>query len=314
MNILLPTAITPSMFGAGTTIPVVDSSVGEVLWVSGATYAVKDRRVWEGYTYECIKAAPSNTTPPSSTAGAEFWLRDEGAPTNRMAPFDEYLFTRARRPTSLTYVLNPGFVTGLAIYGIEADTLDVRVRGGPGGADLVPPVHLDLWEQAVGEWEYLFGNLARGTSYTLKDIPLHPAAEVTITLSRNNAGVEAAVGYISVGQWSRLLAPSGRVSAVVQGAEASTKSYAYYRENTDGTFTRRRGRQSTNMSLSCVIDADQANAAKTLLDRILDQTVAIEASGLPRFGYLSTIGSVTGTVKADTTATATVALQIKGNV
>ncbi|MBF9263940.1 hypothetical protein [Paracidovorax cattleyae] len=314
MNILLPTTITPSMFGAGTTIPAVDASAGEVLWVSGATYAVKDRRVWEGYTYECIKAAPSNTTPPSSTAGAEFWLRDEGAPTNRMAPFDEYLFTRARRSTSLTYVLNPGFVTGLAIYGIEADTLDVRVRAGPGGPDLVPPVHLDLWEQAYGEWEYLFGNLERGTSYTLKDIPLHPAAEVTITLSRNNAGVEAAVGYISVGQWSRLLAPSGRVSAVVQGAEASTKSYGYFKENADGTFIRRRGRQSTNMTLSCVIDADQANAANTLLKRVLDQTVAIEASGLPRFGYLSTVGSVTGSVKADTSVTASVALQIKGNV
>ena len=314
MNILLPTAITPGMFGAGTNIPALDASAGEVLWVSGASYVVKDRRVWEGYTYECIKAAPNNTTTPSSAAGAEFWLRDEGAPTNRMAPFDDYLFTRARRKGSLTYVLNPGFVTGIAIYGIEADTLDIRVRAGPGGEDLVPPVYLDLWEQAFGEWEYLFGNLQRATSYTLKDIRLHPAAEVTITLARNSAAVEAAVGYISVGQWSRLLAPTGRISAVVQGAEASTKSYAYYRENADGTFVRRRGRQSTNMTLSCVIDADQANAAKTLLDRILDQTVAIEASGLPRFGYLSTVGSVTGTVRADTSATASVALQIKGNV
>ncbi len=314
MNILLPTTITPGMFGAGTNIPALDASAGEVLWVSGQSYAVKDRRVWDGYTYECVKAAPNNTTAPSSAAGAEFWLRDEGAPTNRMAPFDDYLFTRARRKGSLTYVLNPGFVNGIAIYGIEADTLDIRVRAGPGGEDLVPPVHMDLWEQAFGEWEYLFGNLQRATSYTLKDIRLHPAAEVTITLARNSAAVEAAVGYISVGQWSRLVAPTGRVSAVVQGAEASTKSYAYYRENADGTFVRRHGRQSTNMTLSCVIDADQANAAKTLLDRILDQTVAIEASGLPRFGYLSTVGSVTGTVRADTSATASVALQIKGNV
>ena len=34
MNILLPKTITASMIAAGTTIPAVDTTVGEVAWVS----------------------------------------------------------------------------------------------------------------------------------------------------------------------------------------------------------------------------------------------------------------------------------------
>lgn len=314
MNILLPTTITPAMFGAGTTIPVVDSSVGEVAWVSGTSYAVRDRRVYDGSTYECVKVPTNNTTPPSAAASAEFWLKDETAPTNRMAPFDEYLFTRAHRLGSLTYVLKPGFITGLALYGIEADSIQLSVKAGPGGADLVPPINMDLWEQAYGEFEYLFGVLQRATKFTLKDIPIHPLAEVTIKLTRNDPNVEAAVGFISVGQWRRLVSPVANIGAVTPGAEASTKSYSSFKENPDGTFVRRRGRLATNLTMNCVIDAGQANAAKTLLDRILDQTVAIEASGLPQFGYLSTVGSVTGTVRADGGPTASASIQVKGNV
>ena len=118
MKILIPTDITPAMFGAGTNIPEVDSSVGEVAWATGTSYAIGDRRTDAGYTYECVKAvtvAPANALRPSDVASAQYWLKDENAPTNRMAPFDDYLFTKARRVSSLTYVLNPGFVTGFAI-------------------------------------------------------------------------------------------------------------------------------------------------------------------------------------------------------
>lgn len=316
MNILLPKKITAAMLQAGTTIPAVDTAAGEVAWVTGANYALGDRRVDGDYIYECVQAvtrAPQNTYAPSDTRSAAHWLKDEGAPTNRMAPFDKYLFTKARKADTLTYVVKPGFVTGVAIYGLEADTLAITVKAG--GVDLIPPVTVYLWEQAFGEYEYLFGDLQRGTYYALKNLPLHPDVEITITVSRNSTGVEAAAGYISIGTWKALLAPLQKnIGGTQYGVEATTKDYSYSEDMPDGTYRDVPGRKSTNINLTCVIDAAQAPAAKTLLDQILGQAVAVEVSDLPRYSHLATVAKVTGTIRTTSWATAEVNLQLKGNV
>lgn len=316
MNILLPKTITTAMFQTGTTIPAVDTAAGEVAWVTGTSYAIKDRRVDGDYIYECVQAvttAPQNTYAPSDSRSAAHWKKDEGAPTNRMAPFDKYMFTKARKPTSLTYVIKPGFMTGLAIYGLEADTLAITVKAG--GVDLIPPVSVDLWEQAFGEFEYLFGDLQRGTYYTLKNLPLHPDVEITITVERNTPGVEAAVGFISAGNWKMLLAPMQKnIGGTQYGVEASTKDYSYVEDYPDGTYRDVPGRKATNIALSCVIDAAQAPAAKAMLDQILGKAVAVELSELPRYSHLATVAKVTGTIRTTSWTTAEANLQLKGNI
>lgn len=317
MNILLPKTITNAMFGAGTNIPAVDSSTtpAEVLWATGGTFALKERRTWNGYWYECVQAitgAPANTYAPDSTNAEGWWLKDEGAPTNRMAPFDKYLFTKARRAGSIVYELTPGFINGAAIYEMEADHLNITVKDG--ATDLIPPVDVDLWEQAPGLWEYLFGELERGTYYALKEIPINPNAKITISISRNNPATEAAVGFISVGNWKTLLAPLTQASGVQYGVEATTRDYSYSQEYKDGTYIDVEGRKATDINLSCVIDAADAPSAKLLLEQILGKAVAIEVSELPKYSHLATVGKVTGSVRSVNWPTAQVDLQIKGNV
>ena len=315
MNILLPKTITASMIAAGTTIPAVDTTVGEVAWAAG-NYAEGARVIDAGYAYECVKpitAAPQNTYPPSDVRSGGWWLKDEGAPSNQMAAFDKYLFTKTRRPGSFTIVLKPGFVTGLYLGALEADRVAVTVKAG--GADLIPPIDEELWAQAPGEWEYLFGELAHATYFTLKDLPIHPDVEIAITVSRNDPATEAAVGFISVGSWKRLLAPlPGGMSASQYGMEASTQDYSTYDDMPDGTYREIPGRLATNVRVSCVIAATQAPNAKSLLDQILGKAVAVEVSDLPRYGHLSTVGKVTGTVRTESWERAQVELQIKGNV
>ena len=318
MNILLPKTVTADMFGPGTTIPEVDTDAGEVLWVTGGTFDVKDRRVWKGYTYECVQpisGSPANAYEPDSKNAAAYWLKDEGAPTNRMAPFDKYLFTKARKDGAITFELKPGFVDGIAIYGIEADKISIGVTDGDGN-DLIPPtVNKDLWEQAFGPWEYLFGDLQRGTHYTVKGIPVHPQTTITITLSRNEPDVEAAIGYISVGQWKKLLAPlQTNVGGTQYGVGSSTHDYSFDEDNKDGTYTEIPGLQAKNITLSCVIGAAQAPFVDDLLTRILGKAVAIEVSELPRYRHLATVARVTGEVRSVSWPTATVELNIKGNV
>lgn len=318
MNILIPKTITAGMFAEGTNIPAVDPGAGEVAWVLGSTYEVGERRVDAGYVYECIKPVagnPENTYAPSSPLAAEYWYKDEEAPTNRMAPFDEYLFTKARRVGSVTYVLRPGFINGVAIHGIAADKLLVSATAGPGGANLMPPVEIDLWEQAYGEWEYLFGDLQRATKYTASGIAIHPDVELTITALRNTPTEEAAIGYIGIGQWQMLFAPNSVAGgAAMYGASAEPRSYSYFKKTESGVYVRRRGRQSIDLSIPCVVSASEGNRVRDLLARVLDVPVAMEASPLHRYAWLSTVGFVTGKIDASDSAHTRINFEVKGNV
>lgn len=315
MKILIPTTLTPAMFGAGTNIPVVDTGAGEVAWVTGSTYAVADRRTDEGYTYECVKivsGAPANTLKPSTPAAAEYWLKDENAPTNRMAPFDDYLFTKARRTNTLTYVLNPGFITGVALYGLEADAYSYTYKDAPGGTVLASDSG-DLYEQAFGLYEYLFGNLQRTEKFTA-DLPLTPTGELTITLSTTDIADVAAVGFISVGQWYSFLAPNTNLGGTQYGINVTAKDYSYYKQNEDGTYIKKQGRQAKIIQGSAMIAAAFAPSAEAVLRKIIKTAVAVDFSPESKYRHLATVGFVTGTVSSDTWATANINFRIEGNV
>lgn len=316
MNILLPISITDAMIGAGTNIPAVDTDAGEVAWVSGTNYVLDDRRVHEGWTYQCVQAVssvPQNTYPPNDPRSEKFWLKDENAPTNRMAPFDEYIFTATKKAGLIKYVLTPGFFNGFAMYGAEADDIDVILRETSGGVVLESQSR-PMWEQAFGEWEYLFGNLQRTRKLTESGLPMRPAAELEISLKRNDPLVNAELGFLAVGQWQKLLSPTVNVSGSQYGAEVTPKSYSYFKRNNDGTYVRRKGRTAKSISASVIIDAVEAPRVAKLLEKIIDVPVAIEASNLPKYGHISTVGFVTGTVVAESWQTARVDIQVDGNI
>lgn len=311
MNILLPTNITNSMIGPGTNIPAVDAAAGEVAWVASGSYAIDDLRAYDGGIYACVKAHTAASTSKPPPQDKVNWLYKQ--PTNRMSPFDEYIYTKAVKPGEIRYQLTPGFFTGFAMYGIEADTIEVTLRDEHGGTILVHEAR-EMWEQAFGEWEYLFGNLRRETKFTMQGLPLRPAAELEVVLHRNDPGVDAELGLLTAGQWRTLLAPGLNVGGTEYGVEVTPKSYAYFRRNDDGTYTRRQGRQAKLITASVMIAAAQAPAVEDLLRRILDTPVAVEASNLPRYGHISTVGFVTGSVISESWSTARVNIKVEGNV
>lgn len=305
-RVLVPLQIGASSIKSGTTIPEPDASVGEVAWAASGTYAVDDARTYDGSVWSCVKAHSGRTTLPPDDA--EHWLRK--GPTNRMAPFDDYISTRASRAGSLTYVLQPGFFDGIKLYGCAGATYTITVRDAPGGTVIASKTG-DLFEQAFGFWELLFAPLRPLEEVGIDGIPLATAAEATITITAPSD--TAKLGTIKLGSWRSLIG-DGEWGGAEYGARGERKTYSFRQYRDDGTYTTVVRPAYREASVSIKLPADQAMYVDAVLGEIFDIAVPFEASGLPRYGYLSTLGFVSGSMTADNWGVTTLNLTVKGNI
>ncbi|MBF6631796.1 MAG: hypothetical protein ITG01_11700 [Comamonas sp.] len=296
MRILLPTEITAQMIASGTNIPELDTN--ETAWAPSGAFAIDDLRVYSGRIYSCVKAYTANANSKPPDKDTEHWLFKE--PTNRMSPFDEYLFTKARRIGSLTYVLKPGFITGFAAYGVDAGAFDFEYRHQSGGEVLLQRSGT-MWEQAYGHWELLFGNLQRTDRFASPELPLRPAGELTMTFSHADPDAEVSVGWMGVGQWRTLFAPGLKTGGTEMGIEVTPKSYARFTRPSvqDGTYKRIPGRRAKVVQGSVVIDSKDAPMVDDWMNQVLDVPCAVDFSSLPRYRHLSGVGFLKGTLRTD---------------
>lgn len=306
-RVMVPIDVTASMIKAGTSIPEPDLANGEVAWVSGASYSVNNERTYSGSVWGCKVAHTGRSTAPD--VDSNYWYRV--GPTNRMAPFDDYSNTKVVATGSLTYVVGPGFLNGLAIYGMEGSSYSIVVRDGPGGP-VMREWAGDLYSQAAGLYELLFSTLTKTEQLSFDDIPLSPAAEVVITLTAGPGG-RVAIGTIKFGDWRQFIG-NGKFGGAQYGAESNRKSRTLREYNPDGTYKIVRRATSRDVSCSIVIDAEQAMVADAILGDIIDTAVPFEASGLPQYGYLNTLGFVTGSIRADSHGTTSINLKVEGNI
>ena len=304
-RVMVPLQIGAGEIKSGTTIAEPDTSVGEVAWASAGTYAVDDLRTHSGSVWSCVQAHTGRTVIPPEDAG--YWLRK--GPTNRAAPFDDYISTQAKRSDSLTYVLQPGFFDGIKLYGCAGATYTITVKDSPGGT-VIASKSGDLFEQAGGFWELLFAPLLALTEVGIDGVPLAPAAEATITI--NAPGDTAKLGTIKLGGW-RSLTGDGAWGGAENGARGERKTYSFRQYRDDGTYTTVVRPAYREASVSIKLPADQAMYVDSVLSEIIDIAVPFEASGLPRYGYLNTIGFVSGSMSADAWGITTLNLTVKGN-
>lgn len=302
--ILTPSAITAAMLAAGTTVPVVDTGAGEVAWLVGTAYTLGQRVNHSGSMWECVLAS-TGVTPGTDAAK---WLRV--GPTNRMAPFDNQISTRTTGAGSIKFVIDPGFFNGLAIYGLVGEHINIKLYDAPGGT-LVQEYDADLYEQAMGLFEYLFMPLRQQTKFQAQDLPLPAGAQLHITIT--SAGVGAVgVGMIILGFWQTLIGTS--FGGVEYGASTEIKTYSYIKTNDYGSTEIVPRGTASNIRCSVVIDAEEANAAADLLAQIAAKPVAVILSGMPRYDYLNTFGLVSGDVTAENYVIAKVNFSVKGYI
>lgn len=114
---------------AGTTVPEPNTANGEVAWIASGSYPIDDLCTSNGSVYSCFRAHSGRTVRLEADPG--YWLRK--GPTDRMAPFDDYSATKSRGKGAITFVLTPGCVNGVSVYGPEGATYSLVVREAPGG-------------------------------------------------------------------------------------------------------------------------------------------------------------------------------------
>jgi hypothetical protein len=303
---MVPITITDAMILGGTTI--AEPAAGETAWVSAGTYAMGNERIraTTHRVYECIQAHTGRTALPE--VDGAFWL--EKRPTLRHAPLDDYSNTKARTVTTMTYVLQPGFINGLWLSGIEGTSYTLTVKTAPGGT-VIKSESGDLFQQAAGFYELLYTPLLQTTQLSFDGIPMSPTAEVTITIA-SASGAAVALGTIKVGDW-RYFVGDGAFGGTQYGAEADRTSYSYREYFDDGTYRTVKRPSSRDIRLSVAIDAEQSMYADAILAEIIDTAVPFEASNIGKYGYLNTLGFVTGSMRADNFGVTSLNLNIKGN-
>lgn len=303
--LLIPLTITANMIAAGTSVPVVDSGVGEVAWDASTAYTAGQQVNHSDFIWDAVK----DNTGKEPGVDATTW--SQVGPSNRTAPFDDQINTGAVANGSMTYVLQPGFFTGLALYGLRGDAIAITLYDKPGG-EIVDHFQGDLYEQAAGLYEYLFMPLRALTKMQRKNLPLYPDAELRITVTAAN-DAQVGIGMIVIGHWMTLLG-TGEVGGVEYGAEAEIKTYSYIATDDFGNTKIVPRHSATNIACSVVLDADQANHAADLLTQVAARPVAFIASGLPRYAYINTFGLVSGRIVADAWSVARIHLNVKGYI
>lgn len=308
MNIIIPTPITAAMIGAGTTI--AEPSASETAWASATAYAVGDVRIraTTHRKYKCAVAHTSAATPLPEDDPTR-WL-DIG-PTDRWAPFDRYTNTRASTVTSLTYVLNPGYVNALALYGLIGAQYSITIKDAPAGATIYSKTGF-LTQDPQGWYEYLFMAQPAVDKLVLQNLPIRPTAEITITITAA-AGQPVGAGMIVVGDFVPLVGDTAEFGGVQYGASAEPVTYSYINTDEYGNTTIVRRHAATNMRCTVTLPRMFADAALQRLQSVLDQPVACIATTSKGYDGLNVFGLIsTSPVSYDSFNIASIDINVKG--
>lgn len=286
--VLVPLTITDAMLTSAT---IAEPASGETAWVSGGTYAIDAEviRTTTHRVYSCVQAHTGRTALPE--ADAAFWL--EKRPTMRWAAFDGYRNTKSLTTSTFTYVLRPGFFNALGIFGAVGGSADITIKDGPGGTVMHSETY-DLTQPFSGFYELLTRPPGQLSSIMLRDLPLLPDPELTITVNAAT-GISRGIGMVAIGDLAPLVDES-TWGGVEDGAQASPKTYSYFKTNSDGSTEIKRGLAATDLTGSIVMPTAMADQVVSLVQTVLDVPAAWVLSDARGFTSLTGFGLGSGSM------------------
>jgi hypothetical protein len=191
MKVIKPTAITDAM--------LVSSTVAETdypVWNPATNYTVGSRviRTTTHRIYERVVAGTTATLPENDIVN---WL-DIG-PTNKWAMFDDVVGTITTASSgTLTVVIKPGAISGLALLEVSGSLLTVTMKSGTGGA-VVYEKEIMLDGSAITSfYDWFFEPYSQRTDIVITDLPWHyTTPEITVSITSTNP---SSCGVFKVGK------------------------------------------------------------------------------------------------------------------
>lgn len=310
-SVLAPLAINgariESIRAAGAALP----EDGNPVWRADATYNVGDRvhvasvqRVYESVAANNTNKDPTFLINQYSAAGAATWWIDLG-PTNRAAMFDSVIATPTAAPSPLEIVLRPGAFNGIAMFGLDADHLDITVTEGDSGRVIYSYAE-PLEDSAPADYfEYFFEPFKPQTQFIATGIEPYSTARVSIMLTK--ATGLARVGMLALGDLRPLGIP-------LRGASVEPIDYSYVSTDSFGNTTVKRRNSATGLAVRCCMDIDDANQVLRTVQDLLGTPVVVVGSREEKYEALTVFGLLSGRLQYDDFEKPTLDLTLKGMI
>lgn len=237
---------------SSSTIAEPDTSVGEVAWVSAASYSAGNRviRTNTHKVYEALSAHSGRTTVPE--LDTVYWF--EVGPTNRWAMFDLLRNTSSQIPSGgFSTVFSTGMrADTIAVLGARLSNLTITVTSVAGGGTIYGPVTFTMADRNVTDYyDYFFMDFSYKPSIIISNLPPYKDAIITIS----------STGYGSIA--SVVVGISEFIGFTKRGHKNDAQNYSLINRDAYGnsTLAKRRNVPKTSQSL-VVKKTDLANVLK----------------------------------------------------
>lgn len=219
------------------------------LWVSGTTYNIDDKVIYNHRIYNRVIAGGGTTTPDLDLTN---WS-DLGA-TNKYRMFDNIISSVSSRVGGITFTLTPNqVVDSIALLNVNASTVRVVMNDPVDGVVYDQTRELRSSTEVTDYYSYFFDPLISLTDLNTAvflDLPIRPTATITVYISSGAAFVE--VGEVVYGIQSII----GRTN---YGTSIGIKSYSRKETNEFGKTTVVKRKNSKYAEYD--IDIDNINLA-----------------------------------------------------
>lgn len=279
-------------------------------WASGTTYAA-GARVYLASThrvYESVKDAnvgkdPSLPANQYNAQGVATWWIDVG-PTNRSAMFDGLINSQTSAASPLVITLRPGAFNGFALFGIDADSYSVVIKDAPGGNTIYSESTTALEGSMPGDYyEYFFDRYKPLTQFIRSGIDPFGAAEITLTLNKATGPVK--LGMYAIGD----LRPVGIPQ---RDAKVEPQDFSYIKQDAFGNATIKKRPNATNMSISAVMEKEEAGTVLDTIKELLGIPVVVVGSEAMFYEWMLAFGPISASMSPTPYPYVTVTLSVRG--
>lgn len=230
------------------------------VWSAATAYAI-GTRVMILATHKVYEALTANTNKAPASSPVD-WI--EVGATNRWRAFDKKVGTVSSATTSLTFVLRPGIVTGVALIGVSALSVTVSMADPLDGIVFNQTYDMQDASEVLDWHAYFFSEIRGKNTLIVEGLPSYLNGVLTITLTAG-AGVAVSVGSLVVG-WLYTYAP-----AVEYGASVGIQDYSRKEADTWGNLQVVERAFSRRAQFNFFV-------AATAVDALVDRLAALRAT------------------------------------